>query len=119
MLRLLSNLKYLVELELSGHREPTYEFDDRQVDRAEDADEFQLPQANYPPVSSTLRRFACCLHSPRMRCCYTAAYAFGLALHLPALKDMVLGVFRETDVDSHEAVLDSLRLAHMGLWDFP
>ncbi|KAI8318341.1 hypothetical protein GQ54DRAFT_87235 [Martensiomyces pterosporus] len=105
MLRLLSNLRYLVELELSGHRGPTCEFDGRQVDRAEDVDELQLPHADCPSVSSTLRRFACCLHSPRMRCYYTAAYAFGLALHLPALKDMILGVFREADVASHEAML--------------
>ncbi|KAI8317942.1 hypothetical protein GQ54DRAFT_314970 [Martensiomyces pterosporus] len=106
MLRLLSNLKHLVQLELDVKSEPTYRFDDARVDTAEDVDELQPPQADCPAVSSTLRRFTCCLRTFRERRCYTAAYALELALHLPALKSMTLGVFYKTAVSYYEALLN-------------
>ncbi|KAI8318523.1 hypothetical protein GQ54DRAFT_341811 [Martensiomyces pterosporus] len=105
MLRFLRNLKHLVELELSGKRESTYWFGASRGDTAEDIDELQLPQADYPPVSSTLRRFTCHLHAPKVRRCYTASYALELALHLPALESMALGVDQEGDVVFFEALL--------------
>ncbi|KAI8318640.1 hypothetical protein GQ54DRAFT_70073 [Martensiomyces pterosporus] len=105
MLRLLGSLKHLVELELSGNREFTYGFDDGRRDTAEDTDELQPLHANYPPVSNTLRHFACCLHSPGRRRCYTAAYALELALHLPALENMTLSVSHEADVDFYKTLL--------------
>ncbi|KAI8318809.1 hypothetical protein GQ54DRAFT_299842 [Martensiomyces pterosporus] len=106
MLRLLSSLKHLVELELCGDRESTYRFDDGRVDTAEDVDELQLPQTHCPPVSSTLRRFTCYLHTSRERRCYTACYAFELALHFPALENMTLGVLRQTGVSFYKTLLD-------------
>ncbi|KAI8318054.1 hypothetical protein GQ54DRAFT_115756 [Martensiomyces pterosporus] len=105
MLRLLSSLKHLVELELSGDRKSTYRFEARRRDTFEDVDKLQPPPADCPPVSSTLRRFTCCLHTSRERRCYTACYAFELALYLPSLKSMTLGVFRRTGVDFYKTLL--------------
>ncbi|KAI8318301.1 hypothetical protein GQ54DRAFT_314630, partial [Martensiomyces pterosporus] len=48
MLRLLSNLKHLVELELSGDRRLTPVHAEGRVDTAEDIDEVQPPQADCP-----------------------------------------------------------------------
>ncbi|KAI8318191.1 hypothetical protein GQ54DRAFT_307174 [Martensiomyces pterosporus] len=105
MLRLLSKLKHLVELKLDIDYDYTYNANDGQEDAAEDIDELQLPQADFPPVNSTLHRFMCRLCTPRVRGCYTASYAFELALHLPALENMVLGVDEEGDVVLIEAML--------------
>ncbi|KAI8318102.1 hypothetical protein GQ54DRAFT_112043 [Martensiomyces pterosporus] len=105
MLRLLSNLKHLVELVLDVSYYYIYNANGRQEDAGEYIDKFQSPQAEYPPVSSTLRRFICRLHSPGVRRCYTASYAVELALHLPALETMTLGVDEEHDVAFYEALL--------------
>ncbi|KAI8317893.1 hypothetical protein GQ54DRAFT_301051, partial [Martensiomyces pterosporus] len=83
MLRLLSNLKHLVELELDVEGKPTYMSDDRRGDAAENTDNLLPPQADYPPVSSTLRHFTGHLWSPMGRYCHTVPYVFKLALHLP------------------------------------
>ncbi|KAI8318075.1 hypothetical protein GQ54DRAFT_307245 [Martensiomyces pterosporus] len=48
MLRLLNNLKHLVQLELDVKGESTYRFGDARVDTAEDVDELQPPQADCP-----------------------------------------------------------------------
>ncbi|KAI8317902.1 hypothetical protein GQ54DRAFT_142770 [Martensiomyces pterosporus] len=106
MLRLLSNLKHLIELELGGDRNYTPIFDNGRVDTPEDIDEVQPPQADCLLVSSTLRRFTCHLHTSRERRCYTAAYALELALHLPALKSMTLSVVHHTGVDFYKMVLN-------------
>ncbi|KAI8317941.1 hypothetical protein GQ54DRAFT_314975 [Martensiomyces pterosporus] len=105
MLRLLSNLKHLIELELNVDYHYFYRYGNGRVDTAEYVDELHPPQADYPPVSSTLRHFTCHLHNPRRRRCYTVAYAFELALHLPALECMTLGVDKEGDVVFFEALL--------------
>ncbi|KAI8318622.1 hypothetical protein GQ54DRAFT_300145 [Martensiomyces pterosporus] len=108
MLRLLSNLKHLIELELDVDYAYIYEDDFRREDTAEDVDELQPPQVDYPPVSSTLRHFTCHLHAPKVRRCYTASYALELALHLPALEKMVLGVDAQKDVAFFESLLVNL-----------
>ncbi|KAI8319006.1 hypothetical protein GQ54DRAFT_299686 [Martensiomyces pterosporus] len=105
MLRLLGSLKHIVELELDVDSDSTYVFGDGRGDAAEDADELQPPQADCPPVSNTLRHFTCRLCTPRVRCCYTASYALGLALHLPALESMSLTVRQQSDVAFYEAML--------------
>ncbi|KAI8321498.1 hypothetical protein GQ54DRAFT_182005 [Martensiomyces pterosporus] len=105
MLLLLSSLKHLVKLELGVNYAFIYDGNDEQEDAAEYIDELQPLQADYPPVSSTLRRFTCRLHDPRVRRCYTAAYAFELALHLPALGRMDLSVRQQSDVGFYEALL--------------
>ncbi|KAI8318579.1 hypothetical protein GQ54DRAFT_77481 [Martensiomyces pterosporus] len=105
MLRLLSNLKHIIELELDVNHAYIYGDDFRRGDTAEYMDELQLPQADYQPVSSTLCRFTCYLHTSMVRHCYTAPYAFELALHLPALESMALGVDDEGDVVLFEALL--------------
>ncbi|KAI8318151.1 hypothetical protein GQ54DRAFT_300737 [Martensiomyces pterosporus] len=105
MLRLLRNLKHLVELELDVNYAFIYGGSGGQEDGAGYIDELHPPQAEYPPVSSTLCRFTCHLHSPKRRRCYTAAYAFGLALHLPALESMTLGVDEEGDVTFFDGLL--------------
>ncbi|KAI8318122.1 hypothetical protein GQ54DRAFT_300755 [Martensiomyces pterosporus] len=124
MLRLLKNLKHLIELELGGDRSFAPIFDDGRVDTAEDIDEVQPPHVDYLLVSSTLRRFTCYVHTSMERCCYTAAYALELALHLPALKSMTLGVLRKTAVPFYEALLNRFtqrlpRHSYMndGLWN--
>ncbi|KAI8318782.1 hypothetical protein GQ54DRAFT_65761 [Martensiomyces pterosporus] len=108
MLRLLSNLKHLVELELNIDDEYINNVNDGPEDTDEYIDEPQPPQAEYQPVSSTLRRFTCLLYSPKERRCYTTAYAFELALHLPTLESMTLGVAYEADVVFYEALLGML-----------
>ncbi|KAI8318303.1 hypothetical protein GQ54DRAFT_300528 [Martensiomyces pterosporus] len=105
MLRLLSNLKHLVELVLDVDYKFGYTLDDEQEDTDEYIDELQPSQAYYPPVSSTLRRFMCRLCTPRVRGCYTASYAFELALHLPALESMTLWVDEEDDMVLIEELL--------------
>ncbi|KAI8318035.1 hypothetical protein GQ54DRAFT_336507 [Martensiomyces pterosporus] len=105
MLRLLSNLKHLVELELDIRYAFINDRNDEQEGAAEYIDELLPPQAVYPPVSSTLHRFKCHLYNPRRRHCYTASYALDLALHLPALESMTLGVDKERDVAFYEAML--------------
>ncbi|KAI8319091.1 hypothetical protein GQ54DRAFT_306552 [Martensiomyces pterosporus] len=105
MLRLLSNLKRLVELELNVDYNYIYNVNGGQEDTDEYTDALQPPQAEHPPVSSTLRCFTCRVYSPRGRRCYTASYAFELALHLPALESMTLGVYKEGDVVFVEALL--------------
>ncbi|KAI8318030.1 hypothetical protein GQ54DRAFT_117426 [Martensiomyces pterosporus] len=92
MLRLLSNLKHLIELELNVDYVSINRLNGRQGDTGEDVDERQPPQAEYLPVRSTLSCFTCCLYSPKGCRCYKASYAFELALHLPALESMTLGV---------------------------
>ncbi|KAI8321883.1 hypothetical protein GQ54DRAFT_170397 [Martensiomyces pterosporus] len=104
MLRLLGSLKHLVELELYVDYDYIYARG-RQEDTAEYIDELQPPQAEYPPVSSTLRRFMCRLCNPRRHRCYTASYALELALHLPALESMPLSVDEEEDVEFYKALL--------------
>ncbi|KAI8318912.1 hypothetical protein GQ54DRAFT_61020 [Martensiomyces pterosporus] len=106
MLRLLSNLKYLVKLELDVTYTDFHNVNDGQEDMEKYIDELQPPQADYPPVSSTLRLFICRLNSPRVRRCYTAPYAFVLALHLPKLETMTLGVNHKGHADFFEALLD-------------
>ncbi|KAI8318305.1 hypothetical protein GQ54DRAFT_300531 [Martensiomyces pterosporus] len=108
MLRLLSNLKRLIELELDVDYAYIYEDDFRREDTAEDVDELQPLQVEYPPVSSTLRLFTCHLHAPKVRRCYTASYALELALHLPALESMTLGVDEQKDAAFFEALLVKL-----------
>ncbi|KAI8319307.1 hypothetical protein GQ54DRAFT_299450 [Martensiomyces pterosporus] len=105
MLRLLNSLKHLVELELNVDYVTIYGLNDRQGDTGEDVDERQPPQADYPPVSSTLRHFNCRLHNPKERHYYTAPYALELALHLPMLESMNLSVDQRDDVDFYEAML--------------
>ncbi|KAI8318956.1 hypothetical protein GQ54DRAFT_299713 [Martensiomyces pterosporus] len=105
MLRLLGNLKHLIKLELDVNYAYIYGYDFRRGDTAEDVDELQLPQAGCPPASSTLRRFTCYVYTSRERRCYTAWYAFKLALHLPALENMTLCVDKEGDVAFYEAML--------------
>ncbi|KAI8318120.1 hypothetical protein GQ54DRAFT_111882 [Martensiomyces pterosporus] len=105
MLRLLSSLKHLVQLGLNVDYASIYRFDDRRGDTAGDIDELQPPQEDYPLVSSTLRYFTCHLRAPKGGHCYTASYAFELALHLPALENMALGVLHQTDVAFFEALL--------------
>ncbi|KAI8318497.1 hypothetical protein GQ54DRAFT_306965 [Martensiomyces pterosporus] len=105
MLRLLSNLKHLVELVLSVNYANIYKFNNTRVDAAGYVDELQPPQADYQPVSSTLRRFDCRLYSPWVRRCYTTSYALELALHLPALECMVLSVDDSYAYDTIEALL--------------
>ncbi|KAI8319303.1 hypothetical protein GQ54DRAFT_306387 [Martensiomyces pterosporus] len=105
MLRLLSNLKHLIELELNVDYAYIYNVNGEQENGAGYIDELQPPQAEYLPVSSTLRRFMCRLCTPRVRGCYTASYAIELALHLPALESMTLGVDDEGDVAFYEAML--------------
>ncbi|KAI8318263.1 hypothetical protein GQ54DRAFT_322361 [Martensiomyces pterosporus] len=105
MLRLLSNLKHLVELKLDGNYDPIYMLFSDQEDTDEYIDGHQLLQAEYPPVSRTLRRFTYCLYNPKVRCFYTAAYAFELALHLPTLENMTLGVFHEAEVVFYKTLL--------------
>ncbi|KAI8318117.1 hypothetical protein GQ54DRAFT_314788 [Martensiomyces pterosporus] len=92
MLRLLSNLKHLVELVLNVYYGDIDRHHNRRVDPGGYVDELQPAQANYQPVSNTLRRFGCRLYSPWVRRCYTTSYALELALHLPALECMVLSV---------------------------
>ncbi|KAI8318909.1 hypothetical protein GQ54DRAFT_306678 [Martensiomyces pterosporus] len=95
MLQLLSSLKHLIELELYVNYGDMHNDNGEQENGAGYIDELQPSQAEYPPVSSTLRRFTCRLRSPRVRRCYTASYAFELALHLPKLETMTLGVDEE------------------------
>ncbi|KAI8317970.1 hypothetical protein GQ54DRAFT_126591 [Martensiomyces pterosporus] len=104
ILRLLRNLKHLIELELDVDYTDVHDVNDRQEDMDKYIDELQPPQADYPPVSRTLRRFICRLYSPKGRRCYTAPYAFELALHLPKLETMTLGVDEE-DGEFYEALL--------------
>ncbi|KAI8317879.1 hypothetical protein GQ54DRAFT_315054 [Martensiomyces pterosporus] len=105
MLRLLSNLKHLIELELDVNYANIHKFNNMRVDAAGYVDELQPPQAYYQPVSNTLRRFGCRLYSPWVRRCYTTSYAFELALHLPALECMVLSVDNSNAYDTTEALL--------------
>ncbi|KAI8321022.1 hypothetical protein GQ54DRAFT_298277 [Martensiomyces pterosporus] len=105
MLRLLRNLKHLIELVLNVDYAFINDYNYEQEDGAGHIDELQPPQAEYPPMSSALRRFKCHLHYPRRRRCYTVAYALELALHLPALEDMTLGVSREADVAFFDGLL--------------
>ncbi|KAI8318600.1 hypothetical protein GQ54DRAFT_300161 [Martensiomyces pterosporus] len=108
VLRLLSNLKHLIQLELNVDDHYRDIFEDWLDDTLEYIDEFLPPQVDYPPVSSTLRWFKCRLHNPTRLCCYTVTYALELALHLPALKDMVLGISHEDDVAIYKAMLGRL-----------
>ncbi|KAI8322357.1 hypothetical protein GQ54DRAFT_304072 [Martensiomyces pterosporus] len=105
MRQLLSNLKHLIELELDVDYNFIHDVNDQHEDGAGCIDEVQPPQAEYPPVSSTLRRFTCWLRNPKERHFYTASYAFELALHLPALESMTLGVHKEGDVALYEALV--------------
>ncbi|KAI8319295.1 hypothetical protein GQ54DRAFT_299453, partial [Martensiomyces pterosporus] len=108
MLRLLSSLKHLVKLELNVDYDYIPNDNDGQEDATEYINELLPFQADYPPVSSTLRSFACRLHRPREHRCYTASYALELALHLPTLESMTLGMSYGTNVASYKALLDRL-----------
>ncbi|KAI8318407.1 hypothetical protein GQ54DRAFT_87079 [Martensiomyces pterosporus] len=108
VLRLLSNLKHLVKLELNIDYDYMPNDNDGQEDAAEYINELLPFQADYPPASSTLRSFACRLHRPREHRCYTASYALELALHLPSLESMTLGMPYRTNVASYKALLDRL-----------
>ncbi|KAI8318044.1 hypothetical protein GQ54DRAFT_323134 [Martensiomyces pterosporus] len=105
MLRLLSSLKHLVELEISGKKMATYKHSYGRDDTPGYIDELQPPQAEYPPVSSTLRRFKCSLYNPKRRRCYTVSYALELALHLPVLESMTLAAHISDDVVLIKALL--------------
>ncbi|KAI8318251.1 hypothetical protein GQ54DRAFT_96538 [Martensiomyces pterosporus] len=105
MLRLLSNLKHLAKLELNIDYDYMPNDNDGQEDATEYINELLPFQADYPPVSSTLRSFACRLRRPREHRCYTASYALELALHLPALESMTLGVHKEGDMAFYEALI--------------